>query len=61
MHGSDDAIVPISYAERAAEVYPDVDYYVIDGAGHGFNGSAFEQAVEHIFDYVQKNRLNTNP
>lgn len=54
MHGSADSIVPISYSDRAEEVYEDVDYYVIDGAGHGFNGGAFDEAVRHIFDYLQE-------
>lgn len=57
MHGSADSIVPISYSERAAEVYENVDYYVIDGAGHGFNGGAFDEAVKHIFDYLQEIEL----
>lgn len=54
MHGDADGIVPISYSERAAETYGDVEYYVIDGAGHGFNGGHFDEAVRHIFDYLQK-------
>ena len=54
MHGNMDGIVPISYSERAAEVYENADYFVIDGAGHGFSGSAFEEAVRHIFDYLQE-------
>lgn len=54
MHGDMDGIVPISYSERAAAVYEDVDYFVIDGAGHGFSGSEFEEAVGHIFDYLQE-------
>ena len=54
MHGSADGIVPISYSDRAAEVYEDVEYYVIDGAGHGFDGTAFDEAVRHIFDYLQE-------
>lgn len=54
MHGSADNIVPISYSDRAAEVYENVEYYVIDGAGHGFSGSAFDEAVRHIFDYLQE-------
>ena len=54
MHGDADSIVPISYAERAAEVYPDADYYVINGAGHGFSGAAFEEAMAHIFAYIQE-------
>ena len=57
MHGSSDSVVPLSYAERAAEVYSDVEYYVINGAGHGFNGRAFEEAAEHIFEYLQKNGI----
>ena len=40
MHGDEDSVVPISYAERASETYGDVEYYVIEGAGHGFSGVA---------------------
>ena len=54
LHGSADSIVPISYSDRAAEVYEDVDYHVIDGAGHGFSGSAFDEAVRYVFDYLQQ-------
>ena len=54
MHGSADGIVPVSYSDHAAEVYPDVEYYIIDGAGHGFGGSDFEEAVTHIFNYLQE-------
>lgn len=53
MHGDRDGIVPISYAERAAEVYPDVSYYVISGGGHGFYGNALETAEGHILTYLQ--------
>lgn len=54
MHGDRDGIVPISYAERAAEVYPNVDYYVIGGGGHGFYGNSLEDAFLHIFEYLKK-------
>lgn len=54
MHGTSDGIVPISYSDRATEVYEDVEYYMLDGAGHGFNGGAFDEAVKHIFDYLQE-------
>lgn len=57
MHGDADGIVPISYSNRAALVYDDVDYYVIEGAGHGFHGDAFDEAVRHIFDYLQETGL----
>ena len=54
MHGDADYIVPISYAERAAEVYPDVEYHVMPGAGHGFHGQAFEDSMELSFAYLQR-------
>ena len=54
MHGDRDGIVPISFAEHAAEVYPDVDYYVIRGGGHGFYGNALDDAFSHILEYLQK-------
>lgn len=54
IHGNEDGIVPTSYSDRAADVYPDVEYYVIDGAGHGFSGNAFDEAVNHIFNYLQE-------
>ena len=53
MHGDRDGIVPISYAERAAEVYPDVEYDVIKNGGHGFYGSTFDEAAGHILSYLQ--------
>ncbi len=52
IHGDRDGIVPISYAERAAEVYPDVKYHVISGGGHGFYGNTFDEAVEQILIYL---------
>ena len=54
MHGDRDYIVPISYAERAAEVYPAVEYHVMNGAGHGFNGRSFEDSMEYTFAYLQR-------
>lgn len=54
IHGTADGIVPVSYSDKAADVYQDAEYYVIDGAGHGFSGNDFEEAVEHIFNYLQE-------
>ena len=54
MHGDRDGIVPISYAERAAEVYPDVEYHVISGGGHGFYGAALDDAFLYILQYLQR-------
>ena len=57
MHGDRDGIVPIAYAEKAAEVYPDADYHVIHGGGHGFYGSALDEAEELILKYLQENGM----
>ena len=40
--------------DSLGSVYEDVDYHVIDGAGHGFSGSAFDEAVRYVFDYLQQ-------
>ena len=40
-----------------AEIYADVEYYVIDGAGDGFSGSAFDEGG-YIFDYLQQIEMN---
>lgn len=53
LHGDKDEIVPIAYSERAAEVYSQAEYHVIQGAGHGFTEEAFEKAVKYIMDYFK--------
>lgn len=35
-HGDADDVVPVSYSERAAEVYANAELHVLSGAGHGF-------------------------
>ena len=37
LHGSQDFIVPVSYSERAAALYPQAELQIIEGATHGFN------------------------
>lgn len=37
VHGTDDKVVPIGYAERAQKTYGNATLKVISGAGHGFN------------------------
>jgi hypothetical protein len=54
LHGDADTIVPISYSEKALEVYTDIDFHIINGAGHGFKGDKFDEAIDHIFIYLDK-------
>ena len=60
VHGSDDSIVPISYSERAVEVYPSAELIVMDGAGHGFYGVDRENAAMDIVEFLQQNILHSS-
>lgn len=57
VHGNDDSIVPISYSERAVEVYPSAELIVMDGAGHGFYGADRGNAVMDIVEFLQQSTL----
>ena len=50
-HGDADDIVPLSYSERALEVYPAARLQVLPGAGHGFYGEDAQVAIDAIADY----------
>lgn len=54
IHGDRDSTVDVSYSERAAESYPDATLHVIKGAGHGFYGGSFEEAMQYIFSYLME-------
>ncbi len=53
IHGSSDSIVPISYSDKAVEVYKNAELVTIDGAGHGFNGKDAEYAGEQASRYIK--------
>ena len=46
LHGDRDPIVPLRYSEKAAETFPDAKLIVYPGQGHGFTGTAAEQALK---------------
>lgn len=54
IHGDRDSIVPISYAERAAESYSSASLSVLAGAGHGFYGSALESACKQSASFIKE-------
>lgn len=54
IHGDQDGIVPLSYSEKALEVYPSAQLEVIPGAGHGFSGNAAQQAIQFMAEYLQE-------
>lgn len=53
LHGDEDSIVPLSYSERAAEVYPSAQLEVLQGAGHGFSGENAQTAINLMTEYFQ--------
>ena len=52
LHGTVDSIAPISWSERAAEVFPDAELIRYEGANHGFRGkdeiNSENQAIEFV-------------
>ena len=45
VHGTDDALVPLSYSERATGTFAHARLEVIEGGGHGFVGRARKRVV----------------
>lgn len=54
LHGDADTCVPMQYSEKAAEIYPYSEYYVIPGGEHGFHDQPFETAKGYILEYLDK-------
>lgn len=54
LHGNRDGIVDLSYSQQAEESYPDAELHILRGAGHGFYGSSFDEAMEYILAYLQE-------
>lgn len=56
--GDLDGIEPKAYTDRAAVLYADVDYEVVEGAGHGFYGAdqrhVFERAAEFVASHARE-------
>ncbi len=52
IHGDADDIVPLSYSEKAVDVYGSARLEVLPGAGHGFYGKDAEQAVAWMLEYL---------
>ena len=52
VQGDADPVVPLSYSERALDVYPSARLVVIEGASHGFRGANVEKAGMVSLDFV---------
>lgn len=56
IHGDADSIVPLSYSEKAVEVYDSARLEVLPGAGHGFSGEDARQAIDWILEYLNTHK-----
>ena len=54
IHGTVDAVVPVSYSERAAEVFPDAELIRYEGANHGFFGQDLVNSENESIAFVRE-------
>lgn len=52
IHGDKDELVPLSYSEKAVEVYKDASLYIMQGAGHGYEGEDSVRANELTMEFL---------
>ena len=53
--GTADILEPKRYTDRAAELYADVDYEVIEGMGHRFQGEVRQHVLDRVDAFVAGN------
>lgn len=56
LHGDADGIVPLSYSEKALEVYSSAQLEVFPGARHGFYGEDAQKAIRLMLNYLESHR-----
>lgn len=54
IHGTNDNIVQLSYAQAAQKNYQNAKLVVLPGEGHGFSPNGAAQARKMVLDYMQK-------
>lgn len=54
IQGSDDKLVSVDHSKKVNDIYPNSKLKIINGAGHGFDGKEFDEAVEYILDYFKE-------
>ena len=52
IHGDNDQIVPLSYSERAKNLYPHAELIVYPGEGHGFTPAGGKKAMEEVLKFM---------
>lgn len=54
IHGSQDAVIPLSYSEEAMKQYKQAHLGVIPGAGHGFKPAEREVSNQFVKEFLSK-------
>lgn len=54
IQGSEDTLVTPADSEEAAALYPDAEYHLIQGAGHGFSGAHHNEATLYALRFLYK-------
>ena len=54
VHGSKDEIVPLSFSEKAREIYENAELLVIEGAGHGYTLSEDRILLKRTIEFINR-------
>ena len=57
IHGTDDEVVPLDNAIRAAETFPNCELIILEGAGHGFHGPERQEVIERTFAFIDNHEV----
>jgi len=55
LHGDKDPIVPLSYSEKARDVYENAELIIYPGQGHGFMGTSRDEAKKTESEFFKNN------
>lgn len=53
LHGDKDEVISVTDSERADRKFANSSFYEIHGAGHGFRGAYFEEAMTKIISFLE--------
>jgi pimeloyl-ACP methyl ester carboxylesterase len=54
LQGTEDDLVSPEHSKKVNGIYKNSELFLIEGAGHGFDGKQFDEAITHIVDYLEK-------
>ena len=54
IQGSDDKLVSVEHSKKINDIYHNSELKIIDGAGHGFDGKEFDEAIGYIVEFFKE-------